>query len=338
MLAALWIAILAPGAGSAEAALPDGTYTAEYVVLQADNDSVSMANDYWEKPASVTIKDGKATIQMTINHSAWVTEFKVPSGDGYVDTKVISEGDDKRTVEFTADITSPIVSKIHVTVPDIDYDHDYTIRISFDLDSFRAVKAAEPASTQQPAAAAQPAATVEPTATAQPAAKPAAAQPAASPAPGAASSGQKQAAANKPAAAETPETPEAAAAASPTAAVTPPETKQPAEAKAEASASPEEAGAAQPEATGTPAAGGEGAESSAQPLESEAQGEGAALAEADAAEQGEAIAASVAAEEAGQPLSGGSPAATANRWAPVLAAALLIGGGAFYLWKRKRRS
>ncbi|WP_186786150.1 NEAT domain-containing protein [Paenibacillus agilis] len=152
ILAALWIwTMVLPGAAFAETKLNNGTYTADYVILQAENDNVSIANDYWEKPATVVIKDGKATVRMTINHSKWVTEFKVPSNGSHVDTKLIESDTkaDKRLVEFEADVTSPIISKIHVTVPEIDYDHDYTIRIVFDMKSFKEVKEVE--KKQEPA-------------------------------------------------------------------------------------------------------------------------------------------------------------------------------------------
>ncbi|MFC5699703.1 NEAT domain-containing protein [Cohnella faecalis] len=141
----------------AETALADGKYTADYLVLKAEDDSVSMANDYWEKPATVVVSGGTAKVQLKINHSKWVTEFKVPGNGGYVDTKVVvvNKREDKRVVEFSANVTEPIVAKIHVTVPDIDYDHDYTIRLVFDSSSFKLVSSAEKnngaAPTKEPA-------------------------------------------------------------------------------------------------------------------------------------------------------------------------------------------
>ncbi len=202
MLLAAAVALLLPGAAYAAQEQPaDGTYTADYLVLKAEDDSVSMANDYWEKPAVVTFDKGSVKVQLTINHSKWVTEFKVPGKNGgYVDTMVVNtnESEDTRLVEFAAaDISKPILSKIHVTVPEIDYDHDYTIRLSFKADSFKPVQAAEPSvSTKAPtsaaaakptaeaadesadrngaaAAAAKPSATAKPAATAQPAEGPA---------------------------------------------------------------------------------------------------------------------------------------------------------------------
>lgn len=146
--AALALILLWPGAGaSAQTELAPGKYTADYLILKAEDDSVSMANDYWEKPATVELDGKGATIRLTVNHSEWVTVFQVPAGNGkYVDTKIIetNEAENKRLVEFTAaDITEPIISKIHVTVPEIDYDHDYTIRLSFQTDSFKLIEPVE---------------------------------------------------------------------------------------------------------------------------------------------------------------------------------------------------
>ncbi|MGQ0419112.1 NEAT domain-containing protein [Bacillus sp. HC-Mk] len=36
--------------GNASAKLADGTYDINYVIQKAENDSASMANDYFEKP------------------------------------------------------------------------------------------------------------------------------------------------------------------------------------------------------------------------------------------------------------------------------------------------
>ncbi|MGG4144003.1 heme uptake protein IsdC [Paenibacillus algorifonticola] len=130
----------------------DGTYTIDYVIKKAEDESASMANDYWEKPAKVIVENEKITVQLQINHSAWVTEFKVPGGGGYVNTKVISssKANDTRVVQFSVDdLSQTMLSKIHVTVPDIDYDHDYTIRFVFDTNSLKLVsEAVTPATTE----------------------------------------------------------------------------------------------------------------------------------------------------------------------------------------------
>ncbi|GMK45782.1 hypothetical protein PghCCS26_29100 [Paenibacillus glycanilyticus] len=147
ILSLLVIIACIPAYAAAAASLEAGNYSADYVVLRAEDDSASIANDYWEKPATVTIAGSATTVRMTINHSKWVKEFSVPSGSGsYSAVKVVGtdEAADKRTVEFRADdLSKPISAKIHVTVEDIGYDHKYTIRFSFDANSFKLIKAAE---------------------------------------------------------------------------------------------------------------------------------------------------------------------------------------------------
>ncbi|MEC0268770.1 heme uptake protein IsdC [Paenibacillus anseongense] len=131
----------------AKAAAPaDGTYSIGYTVLQGDNDSASMANDYWEKPAILHVKNGEMTMQMTLNHSSWVTVFKVDNDGGFADTQVLKSdsADDTRMVQFKVkDVSSPLKAKIHVTVKSVDYDHDYTIRFVFDAKSMKALSTAE---------------------------------------------------------------------------------------------------------------------------------------------------------------------------------------------------
>ncbi|MBP2078636.1 heme uptake protein IsdC [Oceanobacillus polygoni] len=136
---------------SAATDLADGTYTVDYTILHADNDSASIANDYWNKPATVTIDGDTTTVQLTLNHSTWITEYQTPSGGGFSDVRVVSTnegnaepGDNTRVVEFTVDNLAEIIpAKIHVIVPDIDYDHNYTIRHSFDLNSATLISGGE---------------------------------------------------------------------------------------------------------------------------------------------------------------------------------------------------
>lgn len=135
--------------------LGDGTYTIDYTIKKPDDESVSMANDYWDKPATLIVSGGAITVQMTVNHSEWVTQFKVPSGSSFVDSKVISrdESANTRLTQFTIDsVDKPMLSQIHVTVPEIDYDHDYTIRFVFDTNSLKLISEPEAAATPEPTA------------------------------------------------------------------------------------------------------------------------------------------------------------------------------------------
>ncbi|MDF2837762.1 MAG: NEAr transporter [Paenibacillus sp.] len=337
ILAALWIALLVWPAGAMAAGdLADGTYTADYLILKAENDSVSMANDYWEKPATVTIKDGKAKVRVKINHSFWVTEFKVPgSGGAFVDTKVISSNKkaDTRLVEFSADITKPMLSKIHVTVEEIDYDHDYTIRFVFDEDSFKLVKGATPAATAKP--------TEKPSEkpTTAPIAKPAATeQPAQDGARNADSAGGS-ATGGQPAG-------EASASVQPTTtpkvsetATTPPSgtaTTAPAEGSAEPSISPmteQEQGKGASGDAGVPAA-----EEAGEAGASESAKDGEARLAAAGAEGGEDMPALAAGETAGETAAettGESGGSGLMWWTPI-AAVLILAAGGFYIWRSRK--
>ncbi|WP_078379007.1 heme uptake protein IsdC [Sutcliffiella halmapala] len=145
LLVSLFSLTITPSEAYGSTELADGTYTINYTVLHSDNDSASIANDYWEKPAKITVNNGKMTMQMTINHSSWVKEFKVANNGGFSDVSVISTDSaaDKRVVQFpVSNLASPLVSKIHVTVADINYDHGYTIRFSFDTNSIKTVSLA----------------------------------------------------------------------------------------------------------------------------------------------------------------------------------------------------
>ncbi|QWU47124.1 heme uptake protein IsdC [Bacillus sp. NP247] len=129
------LAFLVMPSGQASAKLADGTYDINYVIKKAEDDSASMANDYFEKPAKLIVKNGEMRVQVPMNHSAWITEFKAPENGNFVDSKVISkdEAADKRTVEFKVDdLSKPLGVKIHVVVPSANYDHHYTIRFAFD--------------------------------------------------------------------------------------------------------------------------------------------------------------------------------------------------------------
>nr|WP_275983922.1 heme uptake protein IsdC [Paenibacillus hamazuiensis] len=127
--------------------LSDGTYTVGYLVKQAENDSVSMANDYFEKPAELFVFDGRMELQVQMNHSKWITVFKAPDRGGFKDAQIVRSDDaaDTRVVRFPVDdLSKPLPLKIHVTVEKIDYDHDYTIRFVFDEKSIKAAEAAKP--------------------------------------------------------------------------------------------------------------------------------------------------------------------------------------------------
>ncbi|MBU5266687.1 NEAT domain-containing protein [Virgibacillus proomii] len=128
----------------AKAKLPnveEGVYSLDYVILHAETDSVSIANDYFEKPAIYIVHNGEHYIRFTLNHSEWTKELQAPIGDSFVDVKVIREDkkENTRVVQFKVDrdLTEPIEFKMHVLIESMEpvYDHRYTVRFNFDLNS-----------------------------------------------------------------------------------------------------------------------------------------------------------------------------------------------------------
>ncbi|WP_340084729.1 heme uptake protein IsdC [Siminovitchia sp. FSL H7-0308] len=123
--------------GTTFANMADGTYQVNYQILKAENDSVSMANDYFEKPATLIVDKGKKYIQLTINHSDWIKTFTTASGEP---AQVISENKsaDTRVVKFPVnDLSKPVPMKMHVLIETMDpvYDHEYTVRFDFDSEN-----------------------------------------------------------------------------------------------------------------------------------------------------------------------------------------------------------
>ncbi len=129
--------LLLPNAFAATS-LEDGTYQINYSVLHADNDSASMADGYFAKPAQLEINGGEITVQIDLT-SSMIKELQVESKDV---TEVSSSGE-IRTVKFpVSTISNPIMSEIHV-IANESYDHWYTIRFSFDESSLEVIQLAE---------------------------------------------------------------------------------------------------------------------------------------------------------------------------------------------------
>lgn len=128
LLSSLFVFTIAHPQASAQIA--DGTHSLNYQVNQPNSNSASIANDYFLKPAKVTVENGSATVQITLKNSSWITKFQPPGG-----ATVISEdkGADTRVVQFTVkDISKPVKIAMKVDVEDINYHHEYTVDAVFD--------------------------------------------------------------------------------------------------------------------------------------------------------------------------------------------------------------
>jgi len=153
----------------AASTLEDGEYTVEYEILKGDpkDDSTSLANGYWNQPATVIVKNGAITVRTVINKDAWVIEFATKQGSSFVDAKVVSRDtkNDSRVVEFgVSSLEQDLVSSMTVDIPSINYYHSYEARFRFYPDTLKLVKAAESEAKATPEPTAKPTSTPTPTA------------------------------------------------------------------------------------------------------------------------------------------------------------------------------
>lgn len=136
----------------ASAQLANGTHSINYQVNKPESNSVSIANDYFIKPAKVTLQNGTATVQITLKNSAWITKLQPPGG-----ATVVSEDKaaDTRTVQFTVkDLTKPVVTSMKIDIDDINYHHEYSVSLVFDaasVGSTTLTKASDSKTTNAPA-------------------------------------------------------------------------------------------------------------------------------------------------------------------------------------------
>ena len=116
---------------TSRAAIADGTYSIQYQVNKPGSSSASMANDYFLKPATLIVKNGKMIMQITINKSGWVTQFNPPSGAKVIAT---NEEANQRTVQFSVSNAQVTTIGMKIDIEDIDYHHAYSVDFVFNTE------------------------------------------------------------------------------------------------------------------------------------------------------------------------------------------------------------
>lgn len=144
--------------------LEDGRYTVNFEILtgNADNDSTSIADGYWNKPATVIVENGEITVQTEINQQAWVKDFSTKVEGSFKQAKNVSVTNaNTRIDEFkVSSLEEVLESTMHIVVDTIDYDHNHKARFKFFPDTLKLISASESTSKETPAK--QPEATKAP--------------------------------------------------------------------------------------------------------------------------------------------------------------------------------
>ncbi len=132
---------------AAAAILADGTYEVEYTVKKPDNDSASIANDYFEKPARVEVRNGEAVVYFRTNHNKWITALKYPAGADAVELQAVEANEAEDTKVFRLPHTNvlvPAVLVVNVKIDELGYDQEYAIRLVFKTDQLPLVEESLP--------------------------------------------------------------------------------------------------------------------------------------------------------------------------------------------------
>ncbi|SDC40183.1 sortase B cell surface sorting signal [Terribacillus halophilus] len=135
---------------NAAAAIADGNYTIDFRVLKDGTEETSMLDTYTQHPANLTVKDGVATIDMTLLHSDWITDFKVEENGSYVSPPVVAsdEANDTRTIRFTlGDLEAAQNVRVRVDIDALNYHHEYPAQIVYDISNLPQAEPESPTDT-----------------------------------------------------------------------------------------------------------------------------------------------------------------------------------------------
>lgn len=154
MLFVLLGSIPFPTVKAESSALQDGEYTIDFMVLKDGKDERSEMEKYVEKPARLTVKDGKQLIAMTLKNSDWIQFLKVDSNgvgkentDGFVEVTELSKNTEENTrlVQFQVDVlSSKLDAYMHIFVSGMGYDNKYIVQFQFDESSIQPINTGTP--------------------------------------------------------------------------------------------------------------------------------------------------------------------------------------------------
>ncbi|WP_263705666.1 NEAT domain-containing protein [Shouchella tritolerans] len=122
--------------------LEDGRYEVDFAVYKDGTEDISVMDGYTEKPATVYVKDGEYTVDLTLTHSDWYNDLKIEGERPEVVSEDVAAR--KRVVRFETDsLETSVNAWVHVIVPDIGYDNKYDVQIAFDTASLKLIEKGE---------------------------------------------------------------------------------------------------------------------------------------------------------------------------------------------------
>ena len=126
----------------------DGEYSLPFTVLKNNSNEQSVTNDYMTSPAKLVVKNGKNYIQVSLKNKSWWQYFRVQNGGSFSNVTVLSEGKDTQLVQFEVqDVDKLVNAKVHIIVPEINYDNKYDVRFNFNTSNVAAKAAGNTSNT-----------------------------------------------------------------------------------------------------------------------------------------------------------------------------------------------
>ncbi len=125
-----------------EGELVDGRYQIEFNVLKSGSSDVSVMDGYTEKPATIYVKNGEFTVDLTLLNESWYRDLTINGQRPEVVT--VDETEDKRVVRFAVSNLIELVDLwVHIRVegiPGFEYDNQYDAQLQFNEESLTLVE------------------------------------------------------------------------------------------------------------------------------------------------------------------------------------------------------
>ncbi|MGM9929027.1 MAG: NEAT domain-containing protein [Bacillus sp. (in: firmicutes)] len=133
---------------TSQTGLKDGVYTLPFVFLVDGKETDKMDSNV-QKPAQLTVKDGKNYVSITLKGTNTLTGFKVEQNGTFVEPTVLSSTATSKVVQFeVADLEELLNVLVKIDIAAINYHHEYTLQMKFDAASLNV--GSEGTTTTQP--------------------------------------------------------------------------------------------------------------------------------------------------------------------------------------------
>ena len=107
-----------------------------FQVQKDKTNDVSHMDQYVQHPGKVIKKDDKYYFQITLDNASWWKSFRFfDESDTELPTTVVDNNTEKDTKTVNIEVTpgmNNIISKVHIVIPALKYDHEYTTHIELE--------------------------------------------------------------------------------------------------------------------------------------------------------------------------------------------------------------